>query len=103
MRSRPVPSQLDQVVPRFSVQEAGADHATGRIRPGPFGKGVAAGYSGSRGISQLGLVSRHRSESTASGFRDVRAARIWAAQIGAGSLKLGSLSNTNRENADFAF
>src|SRR4051812_43005820 len=49
MRGRPVPSQLDQVLPRCRVQEAGPYHPTGRIRIGPFGK-RGHGFSGSRGI-----------------------------------------------------
>src|SRR4051794_25209623 len=49
MRGRPVPSQLDQVLPRCRVQEAGPYHPTGRIRIGPFGK-RRHGFSGSRGI-----------------------------------------------------
>jgi DNA-binding transcriptional regulator YiaG len=40
MSSRPVPSQLDQVLPRFSVQKLGPYHPFGRIRIAPFGKGV---------------------------------------------------------------
>src|SRR5450830_1146779 len=40
MGGRPVPSQLDQVLPRFSVQEPGPYHPFGRIRIAPFGKGV---------------------------------------------------------------
>ena len=38
MSSRPVPSQLDQVSPRFSVQKAGPYHPFGRIRITPLGK-----------------------------------------------------------------
>jgi hypothetical protein len=38
-RGRPVPSQLDQVLPRFYVQKAGPYHPFGRIRIAPFGKG----------------------------------------------------------------
>src|ERR1019366_9723476 len=37
---RSVPSQLDQVLPRFSVQKSGPYHPFGRIRIAPFGKGV---------------------------------------------------------------
>src|SRR5450759_4839816 len=40
MSRRPVPSQLDQVLPRFSVQKPGSYHLSGRIRIAPFGKGV---------------------------------------------------------------
>lgn len=40
MSGRSVPSQLDQVLPRFSVQEPGPYHPFGRIRIEPFGKGV---------------------------------------------------------------
>jgi len=39
MSGRPVPSQLDQVLPRFYVQKAGPYHPFGRIRIAPFGKG----------------------------------------------------------------
>src|SRR5208283_986414 len=39
MSGRPVPSQLDQVLPRFSVQKLGPYHPFGRIRIAPFGKG----------------------------------------------------------------
>ena len=39
MSGRPVPSQLDQVLPRFSVQKAGSYHSLGRIQIAPFGKG----------------------------------------------------------------
>ena len=39
MSDRPVPSQLDQVSPRFSVQKAGPYHPFGRIRITPLGKG----------------------------------------------------------------
>src|SRR3954465_4718682 len=49
MRAAPAPSQLDQVLPRCGVQEAGPYHPTGRIRTGPFGK-REHGFSGSRGI-----------------------------------------------------
>ena len=38
MSRRPVPSQLDQVLPRFAVQKAGSYHSLGRIRIAPFGK-----------------------------------------------------------------
>jgi len=38
MSGRPVPSQLDQVLPRFYVQKAGPYHPFGRIRIAPFGK-----------------------------------------------------------------
>ena len=47
MSGRPVPSQLDQVLPRFYVQKAGPYHPFGRIRIAPFGKG---GSSDSRGV-----------------------------------------------------
>src|SRR5450759_3137435 len=40
MSGRSVPSQLDQVLPRFSVQKPGPYHPFGRIRIAPFGKGV---------------------------------------------------------------
>src|ERR1022692_1799177 len=40
MSGRSVPSQLDQVLPRFSVQKPGSYHPFGRIRIAPFGKGV---------------------------------------------------------------
>src|ERR1017187_9310492 len=40
MSGRSVPSQRDQVLPRFSVQKPGPYHAFGRIRIAPFGKGV---------------------------------------------------------------
>ena len=39
MSGQPVPSQLDQVLPRFYVQKAGPYHPFGRIRIAPFGKG----------------------------------------------------------------
>ena len=39
MSGRPVPSQLDQVLPRFYVQKPGPYHPFGRIRIAPFGKG----------------------------------------------------------------
>ena len=39
MSGRPVPSQLDQVLPQFSVQKAGSYHPFGRIRIALFGKG----------------------------------------------------------------
>ena len=39
MSGRPVPSQLDQVLPQFYVQKAGPYHPFGRIRIAPFGKG----------------------------------------------------------------
>ncbi len=50
MRRRTVPSQFGQVLARFAVQEAAADHANGRIRVAAFGKGVfgfwvSSGYS----------------------------------------------------------
>ena len=50
MSGRPVPSQLDQVLPRFYVQKAGPYHPFGRIRIAPFGKGglrifAESGYS----------------------------------------------------------
>src|ERR1039458_10341913 len=40
MSGRSVPSQLDQVLPRFSVQKPGPYHPFGRIRIAPFGKWV---------------------------------------------------------------
>ena len=39
MSGQPVPSQLDQVLPRFYVQN-GPYHPFGKIRIAPFGKGV---------------------------------------------------------------
>ena len=49
MSGRPVPSQLDQALPRFSVQKARPYHPFGRIRIAPFGKGGLR-ILGSRGI-----------------------------------------------------
>ena len=54
MSGRPVPSQLDQVLPRFYVQKAGPYHPFGRIRIAPFGKGglrilAESGYTFRRG------------------------------------------------------
>src|ERR1035437_6742651 len=40
MSGRPVPSQLDQVLPRFSVQKPRPYHPFGRIRIALFGKGL---------------------------------------------------------------
>ena len=50
MSGRPVPSQLDQVLPQFYVQKAGPYHPFGKIRIAPFGKGglrilAESGYS----------------------------------------------------------
>src|SRR4249919_2782032 len=55
MSGRPVPSQLDQVLPRFYVQKAGPYHPFGRIRIAPFGKG------GLRILAESGyiLILRH--------------------------------------------
>ena len=39
MSGRPVPSQLDQVLPQFYIQKAGPYHPFGKIRIAPFGKG----------------------------------------------------------------
>ena len=39
MSGRPVPSQLDQVLPRFYVQKAGPYPPFGKVRIAPFGKG----------------------------------------------------------------
>ena len=50
MSGRPVPSQLDQVLPRFYVQKAGPYHPFGRIRIAPFGKG------GLRILAELGYT-----------------------------------------------
>ena len=40
MRGRPVSSQLDQILPRFAVQEPRPYHQPGRIRFAPLGKGT---------------------------------------------------------------
>ena len=49
MGDRTVPSQFDQVLPRFAVQEAASDPRDGRVRFRTFGKG-GRGLSKSRGI-----------------------------------------------------
>ena len=54
MRGRPVPSQFDQVLPRYVVQEPRSDHRAGRVQLGPAGKGGEAGFSKSRGIYVAG-------------------------------------------------
>ncbi len=50
-----LPCQLDQVLPRFAVQEAGLYHEAGTIQLAPFGKG---GSSPSRrvGVNSLSVV-----------------------------------------------
>ena len=52
MSGQPVPSQLDQVLPRFYVQKAGPYHPFGRIRIAPFGKG------GLRILAESGYIIR---------------------------------------------
>ncbi len=54
MGRRPVPSKLGQVLARFAVQEAAADHANGRIRVAPLGKALFA-FS-----ARLYRTTRHR-------------------------------------------
>src|SRR5271166_716038 len=51
MGGRSVAGQLDQVLPRFAVKEAGPYHPIGRIQLAPFRKGFF-GYSVSPGIDQ---------------------------------------------------
>ena len=46
-------------MPRFSVQEAGSDHATDRIRPAPFGKGRGTDFQGV-GVYQKKLNTSRR-------------------------------------------
>ena len=50
MSGRPVPSQLDQVLPRFYVQKAGPYHPFGKIRIAPFGKEVRPSATGHTGL-----------------------------------------------------
>ena len=54
MSGQPVPSQLDQVLPRFYVQKAGPYHPFGRIRIAPFGKG------GLRILAESGYNQKNR-------------------------------------------
>src|ERR1700675_1454007 len=56
MSGRPVPSQLDQVLPRFSVQKAGPYHLFGRIQIAPFGKG------GLRILAESGYSIQHETQ-----------------------------------------
>ena len=51
MSGQPVPSQLDQVLPRFYVQKAGPYHPFGKIRIAPFGKG------GLRILAEVGVYN----------------------------------------------
>ena len=46
MRRRPVAGQLDQLLPRWRVQETGSDHGSGRIDYDPFGKGAGTDLQG---------------------------------------------------------
>ena len=53
MSGRPVPSQLDQVLPQFYVQKAGPYHPFGRIRIAPFGKGGLRVLAESKYIKEI--------------------------------------------------
>src|ERR1039457_3004429 len=106
MSGRSVPSQLDQVLPRFSVQKPGQYHPFGRIRIAPFGKGVlrilgesayiwkkvgipfthvgtpdsVEGWKARQGIPSLGLIILGRFRSSTRGL----AARRRAGDISGG-------------------
>jgi hypothetical protein len=88
MNGRPVPSQLDQVLPRFSVQKAGSYHSLGRIRIAPFGKGLLrilweSGYISIRpldgGLQTFSVAEKNGEQFTAE--LDVLAALIRARVI----------------------
>src|SRR5271166_6057925 len=59
MGGRPVARQLDQVLPRFAVEEAGPYHPTGRIRFAPFRKGLFRKLTESGYISQFAVRRRN--------------------------------------------
>ena len=59
MSGQPVPSQLDQVLPRFYVQKAGPYHPFGRIRIAPFGKG------GLRILAESGYITNRTTQADA--------------------------------------
>src|SRR5450759_4889925 len=72
MSGRSVPSQLDQVLPRFSVQKPGPYHPFGRIRIAPFGKGVLrilgeSAYTNSEG-KKASIVSASSIDSASAGI-----------------------------------
>jgi hypothetical protein len=79
MAGRPVPSQLGQVLARFGVREAAADHADGRIRAAPIGKGVFA-FPGSRGRKRIG--NRHEAAPLKLRGRRFRRPQFFAPECG---------------------